>query len=117
MSRRIPTSPLGRPHNFGPADEDPDQSVFGACRPGFPANQVSMEEVDAWTGFMATEHVRRVVCLLASSAEFKSYRRLPGGLLGEYERRFGSGQVLHAQRHTHANAIADSPPRAGSLGW
>lgn len=87
---------MGRPHNFAPANEDPNQFVFGACRPGFPAKQISMHQVDAWTGFMAAENVRRVVCLLASSAEFKTYRRLPGGLLGEYERRFGSDNVLHA---------------------
>ena len=90
------TSPLGRPHNFGPANDDPGQLVFGACRPGFPAKQISVKDVDAWTDFMLGEDVQRVVCLLASSAEFKTYRRLSGGLLGEYERRFGTNNVLHA---------------------
>ena len=90
------TSPIGRPHNFGPADDDPNQLVLGACRPGFPAKQVLTEEVADWTGFMAAAGIRRVVCLLASSAEFKSYRRLPGGLLGEYGRCFDEYNVLHA---------------------
>ncbi len=90
------TSPLGRPHNFGPADEDQTQLIFGACRPGFPAKHVASDEVEAWSDFMAGNDVRRVVCLLASSAEFKYYRRLPGGLLGAYGERFGASNVLHA---------------------
>ncbi len=104
-------SPMGRPHNFGPADDDPSERVFGACRPGFPAKQVSAEEVDAWTGFMAAAAVRRVVCLLASSAEFKPYRRLPGGLLGEYERTFGSGNVLHAPIRDYRLSSAENLER------
>ena len=70
-----------------------------------------MEEVDAWTGFMAIEDVQRVVCLLASNAEFRSYRRLPGGLLGEYERRFGSGQVLHAPIRDYRLSSAENLER------
>ena len=102
---------MGRPHNFGPADEDPHQIVFGACRPGFPAKQVSPEQVAAWTAFMAAADVRRVVCLLASSAEFKAYRRLSGGLLGEYEHRFGSDQVLHAPIRDYRLSSADNLER------
>ena len=87
--------PFKRRHNFGSVDSQ-DQLVFGACRPGFPAQRVSPKEVEDWLDFMSAENVRRVVCLLASSNELKPYRRLRGGLLGRHQDFFGRENVLHA---------------------
>ena len=87
--------PIKRKHNFGSVDSL-DQLVFGACRPGFPAQRVSTAEVDDWLDFMSAEKVSRVVCLLASSNELKPYRRLGGGLVGRYQDFFGADSVLHA---------------------
>lgn len=87
-------SPLSRPHNFAPVDDR--ELVFGACRPGFPARQVALADIEAWLDFMRAADVTRVVCLLAGSSELKMYRRLHGGLLGRYKSVFGDEHVLHA---------------------
>lgn len=76
--------------HFSPSQEK-DTIVFGACRPGYPSEAVTHEEVLLWIAFMGTLGVKRVVCLLPRS-QLLYY----DNLLAAYRSAFGGPQVCWA---------------------
>lgn len=63
-----------------------------SSRPGFPSEDVRVEEVDSWLGNAATMGVRSIICLL-DETQLAYYRRLPAGLLDCYKEN--GFQVVH----------------------
>lgn len=75
---------------FAPAG--PRESiVFGACRPGYPAENVGSGDVNAWISTMDENNIERVCCLL-STEQLAFY----DGLINQYQRVYGEEHVLHA---------------------
>jgi protein-tyrosine phosphatase len=66
--------------------------VYGAQRPGYPAQAIDATPVSAWISFMQRNGVYRVCCLLALKQ--LAYYRLD--LLGTYREVFGESNVCHA---------------------
>ena len=73
---------------FGPARAG-ETVVYGAQRPGYNSESVTVETVRKWMTFMAENGIRRVCCLL--SPEQLAYYSCD--LLEEYRRRFGGSNV------------------------
>lgn len=79
------------PHNFGSACQG-EKIVFGASRPGYNGQDVSVGDVDDWIEFMRSRGIRRVVCLLPD-AQLAYYQSVPSGLVGYYGDAFGAHNV------------------------
>jgi protein-tyrosine phosphatase len=69
--------------HFAPAD-DQERIVFGACRPGYPHPYPTREDVEAWSRFMKSQGIERVVCLLTGDEVF-----------ARHAEHFGAEYVLH----------------------
>jgi protein-tyrosine phosphatase len=50
-------------HRFGPAGPNED-TIFGACRPGYPDRNPSSEAIDLWLDYLLENDVSRICCLL-----------------------------------------------------
>ena len=70
-----------------------ERIVYGAQRPGYPAQAVEPPRVSQWISFMRDSGMRRVCCLLP--AKQLAYYQLD--LLGSYGAEFGESNVCHAE--------------------
>ena len=76
-------------HRFSPAAPE-EQYVYGSCSPGWHSAANHETCLDQWIGFMESQGIERVCCLLAG-------RHLADerANLDKYETAFGSPNVLH----------------------
>jgi protein-tyrosine phosphatase len=79
---------------FGPASIT-ETSVYGAQRPGYPAENVELTAVEEWVSFMRSRKIKRVVCLLPEE-QLEYYRDATPGLLNVYAETLGKRNVLHS---------------------
>jgi protein-tyrosine phosphatase len=70
-----------------------EQSVYGACEPGFGS---SSGTVDDWIGFVRARGIERVLCLLEYSQ-----LRAHDDLLERYREAFGQDAVRHVPTADH----------------
>jgi protein-tyrosine phosphatase len=77
------------PHNFAAAAPE-EQFVYGAQRPGYPADSPTAEDTEEWVQFMQSRGIERVCCLLGDQLEGYD------DLLGTYRATFGTKNVCHA---------------------
>lgn len=66
-----------------------EATVYGACRPGYTAENTSDAAVSDWIQEMQSHKVQRVCCLL--DEKLTRYDEL----LGQYEKAFGADSVRH----------------------
>jgi len=84
---------MAHPYYLAPAAPD-ERIAHGACRPGYSQHSPTdsgPERIHHWTERLRADGVERVCCLL-HRPQLNAYL----DLLGEYERAFGAGNVLHA---------------------
>lgn len=74
--------------NFAPAAPN-EPTVFGACRPGYPATSPSDDAIEGWIQHIHANDIERVCCLLDD--ELAAY----DSLLSRYRERFGDERVRH----------------------
>jgi len=87
---------------FAPAG--PRESiVFGACRPGYPAENVDSGDVGAWISTMDGNDIERVCCLL-STEQLAFYDEL----IDQYRTAYGDEHVLHAPVEDYSVVSPDS---------
>jgi hypothetical protein len=82
-------------HRFAPAAPD-EEYVYGSCTPGWHSAAGHDAAIDDWIGFMQTEGIERVVCLLPGRQLVES-----GANLDCYGDAFGHPNVLHAPVPDH----------------
>ena len=70
-----------------------ERIVYGAQRPGYPAQDVESPRVSQWISFMRGSGMARVCCLLPPKQ--LAYYKLD--LLGSYREAFGESNVCHAE--------------------
>lgn len=80
---------MKHPCRFAAAAED-EQTVYGACRPGYPSNNPDNETVEQWLSFIQQQGVDRVCCLL--DTQLNHYP----ALLDRYSSVFEEDHVCHA---------------------
>jgi protein-tyrosine phosphatase len=78
-------------YNFGPAYQT-ERTVYGAERPGYPSQNVSVDGVENWITFMKDQEIKRVCCLL-NDDQLAYY---PDGLVEAYRQSFGAENVCLA---------------------
>ena len=83
-------------HHIAPVDPE-TEIVYGACRPGYPATELSETDVGAWLAAIENHGIKRVCCLLSADQ-----LHLYDDLLDQYQHRFGPDHVLHAPVQDYA---------------
>jgi len=76
--------------NFAPATPD-ESAVFGACRPGYPSQNVDENTVSNWITELRSKGINRICCLLTAE-QLAHY----DDLLPAYRTAFGEQAVCHA---------------------
>lgn len=76
-------------HNLAPTAPD-EPTVYGACRPGWPRDEVGTDAVKSWIADLREAGVDRVCCLLD-----EQHLAACDDLLGRYRSAFGADNVCH----------------------
>jgi len=58
-----------------------------SSRPGYPATEVSLRDVEKWLQQIQQQGIQAIICLLSQNELDEYYRGLPAGLLAFYEER------------------------------
>lgn len=79
------------PFNFSKVSSR-DALAFGSARPGYPSEQVSLEQLASWTAFMKAQGVQRVLSLLGDDEKAEFYPTFDiDSIMGA---EFGSGHYV-----------------------
>jgi len=91
---------IDNPHRLAPASPDED-TVFGACRPGYPDDRPADETVAEWIESVRAANVSRICCLL-SSDELDAY---DVDVLARYHEAFD--EVCHVPVEDHSQVKSE----------